>query len=618
MARAADPTYDFVVVGSGFGGSVSAMRLVEKGYSVLVLERGKRFRDQDFPRTNWNIWRFLWLPALRCFGIMQFSPLKDVLVLHGSGVGGGSLVYANVLMKPEDKYFLTPAWSHLADWKSILEPHYATARAMLGATRNPKLFIADEVLKEIAGELGCADTFAPTEVGVFFGDAKADLADRKGSIPRGAEGDEYPDPYFGGKGPPRSACIFCGGCMVGCRYNAKNSLVKNYLYFAEKWGARIQPESEVFDLRQLPEGQLDGARYEVVYRRTTGLIFRPLLTVRARNVVLSAGALGTTRLLLRCRDVTRSLPRISPCVGNLVRTNSETLLGVTNRSLETDFSKGLAITSVIHADEVTAIEPVRYPDGSSLIRLLAGPLIRSGGTISRRILRSIAEIARHPVDFLKTYILPGWAHRTTILLVMQTKDNRIRLRLGRSLFTLFRLNLVSASDEEHPIPRTIETGHQVARSFARRTNGIPLSSINESLFNIPTTAHILGGCPFGRDDQEGVIGLDCQVHNYPGLYVVDGSIVPDNPGINPSLTITALAEYAMSCIPARPGHPENRPSSASVALHDQQAGSRARQSFKQPGQPADAAEIARHFILPDGVKPELLIKRSQLGPAHQI
>jgi len=618
MPDSSDRTYDFVVIGSGFGGSVSAMRLVEKGYSVLVLERGKRFQDQDFPRTNWNIWKFLWLPALRCFGIMQFSPLKDVLVLHGSGVGGGSLVYANVLMKPDDKYFLAPAWSNLADWKSILEPHYATARAMLGVTRNPKLFIADEVLKEIAGELGCADTFAPTEVGVFFGDGETPLDAEKRGLPRSFGGEEYPDPYFGGEGPPRSACIFCGGCMVGCRYNAKNSLVKNYLYFAEKWGARIQPESEVSNLRPLPEGQADGARYEVVYRRTTGWNSRPSRAVRARNVVLSAGALGTIRLLLQCRDVTRSLPKISPSLGRLVRTNSETLLGITNRSLETDFSKGLAITSVIHADEVTAIEPVRYPDGSSLIRLMAGPLIRPGGSIGRRILRSFAEIARHPVDFLKTYILPGWAHRTTILLVMQTKDNRIRLRLGRSLFTLFRLNLVSSSDEERPIPRTIETGHRVTRSFARRTNGIPLSSINESLFNIPTTAHILGGCPFGRDDREGVIGLDCQVHNYPGLYVVDGSIVPDNPGINPSLTITALAEYAMSCIPARPGHPENRLSAAPVALHDQQAGPRARQSFKQPGQPADAEKIARHFIRPDGVKAELFVKRPQLGTAHQV
>lgn len=531
------------------------MRLAEKGYKVLVLERGKRFRDQDFPKTNWNIWKFLWLPALRCFGIMQFSPLKDVLVLHGSGVGGGSLVYANVLMKPEDKYFAAPAWSRLADWQAVLEPHYATAQTMLGAVRNRKLWIADEVLKEVAADLGCAETFSPAEVGVYFGE----------------EGQVAPDPYFGGQGPARAGCIYCGGCMVGCRHNAKNSLVKNYLFFAEKWGAKVLPECEVKDVRPLPDRRPDRARYEVFFHRPTAWPFRPMRSVRARNVIFSAGALGTTRLLLRCRDILRSLPKISQSLGEVVRTNSEALLGITNRSMKTDFSRGLAITSVFHADQVTAIEPVRYPDGSSLIRLMAGPLIRPGGTIAGRILRSVVEIIRHPIDYLKTYILPGWAHRTTILLVMQTEDNHIRLSLGRSLFTLFRLNLVSTTAEDRPIPKTIQAGHRAARGFAGKTNGIPLSSINESLFNIPTTAHILGGSPFGSNDQEGVIDLDCQIHNYPGLYIVDGSIVPDNPGINPSLTIAALAEYAMSRIPTRSGHPERRPLGVSIPLHDEQA-----------------------------------------------
>jgi cholesterol oxidase len=359
--------------------------------------------------------------------------------------------------------------------------------------------------------------------------------------------------------------------MVGCRHNAKNSLLKNYLYFAEKWGAEIWPECEVCDVRPLAEGAPDGARYQVVFRRTTAWFSRPTRMVRARSVIFSAGALGTIRLLLRCRDILRSLPRISSRLGEVVRTNSETLLGITNRSLNTDFSKGLAITSVIHADEVTAIEPVRYPDGSSLIRLMAGPLIKPGGTIAGRILRSLVDLLLHPVDYLKTYVLPGWAHRTTILLVMQTEHNHIRLHLGRSFFTLFRLNLVSLAAEDRPIPKTIEVGHRAARGFARKTNGIPLSSINESLFNVPTTAHILGGCPFGSDDKEGVIDLECQIHNYPGLYVVDGSIVPDNPGINPSLTITALAEYAMSRIPTRPGYPEKQPLGVSIPPHDQQA-----------------------------------------------
>jgi cholesterol oxidase len=511
------------------------MRLTEKGYDVLVLERGKRWRGDDFAHSTWNVWKYLWLPAARCFGILQISPFKDVFVLHGSGVGGGSLGYANVLMQPSEKLFEAPAWRHLADWKTILQPHYDTARRMLGVTLNPRLWPADATLQEIARELGQGDTFQPTPVGTFFGEP----------------GTEVPDPYFGGEGPVRKGCIHCGACMVGCRYNAKNTLDKNYLYFAEKWGAQVWPECEVGDIRPLPPsgGQPDGARYEIAYRRTTAWWSRPEKRVRARNVVFSAGALGTLRLLFRCRDVTRSLPNVSAHLGEMVRTNSESLLGVTNRSLRTNYSEGIAITSIFQADEVTSIEPVRYPAGSDLMRFLSGPMIEEGGFISR-LFRSVVEILVHPLDFLKTHVLPGWARRSTIMLVMQTEDNRIRLRLGRDLFTLWRRGLVSRPDSEHLIPTKIEIGRRVTRLFGDKTDGIAAATINEGLFNIPMTAHILGGCPFGRDAHEGVIDLNCQVHNYPGLYVVDGSIVPANPGVNPSLTITALAEYAMSRIPA--------------------------------------------------------------------
>ncbi len=347
--------------------------------------------------------------------------------------------------------------------------------------------------------------------------------------------------------------------MVGCRYNAKNSLDKNYLYFAEKWGAEIRSEALVQDIRPLPAGQPDGARYEVIYTKTTAWLRKPKSRVRARNVILSAGALGTMRLLFRCREITRSLPKISPMLGEKVRTNSESLLGVTNRGRSTNFSEGIAITSVVHADPVTAVEPVRYPDGSSLIRLLSAPLIKPTKSIPRHISRTLGHTLRHPIDALKILILPGWAYRTTILLVMQTEDNHIHLRLGRSLFTLFRRNLISLPGEDRSIPSSIDLGHRITADFAERTNGIPLGAINESLLNIPTTAHILGGCPMGVDDQEGVVDVCCQVHNYPGLYVVDGSIVPANPGINPSLTITALAEYAMSCIPPKPGASPRQP-----------------------------------------------------------
>jgi cholesterol oxidase len=530
--------FDFVVIGSGFGGSVSALRLAEKGYSVLVLERGKRYKDQDFPKTNWNLPKYLWLPALRCFGILQMSIFRDVFVLHGAGVGGGSLGYANVLMEPSDELFRNPSWKHLADWKQELQPHYQTARRMLGVTPNPRQWPADQVLKEIAGELGSQATFHPTSVGVFFGQ-------------EGQPGQAVPDPYFDGAGPDRSACTHCGGCMVGCRLNAKNTLEKNYLFLAEKRGAQIQPESLVSDVLPLPAGQPDEARYQVVYHSSTAWLFKASRSIRARNVVFSAGSLGTLSLLFRCRDVHRSLPDISPRLGSLVRTNSESLLGSLSRDRQTDYSQGIAITSIFYADPVTTVEPVRYPAGASFMRLLTAPMIESGEHIVVRFLKMLAQTCRHPLDFLRTHILPAWAERTTIFLVMQTIDNRLHMRLGRSFWTLFRRGLVTVQDAQNRVPSKIAVGHEVTRRFARKTGGIPEGSVLESLLNMPLTAHILGGCPMGLQPDEGVIDLDCQIHNYPGLYIVDGSIMPGNPGVNPSLTIAALAEYAMSRMPVK-------------------------------------------------------------------
>ena len=528
---------DFVIIGSGFGGSVSAMRLTEKGYSVLVLERGKLFRDQDFATTNWKVWKYLWMPGFRCFGIMQITPFKDVVALHGCGVGGGSLGYANVLMQPDDQTFSHPSWKHLQDWQSVLLPHYATARRMLGVAQNPRTGLSEEVLRQVADDMGAQGTIHPTDVGVFFGDE---------GIPLGTE---VPDPYFDGQGLPRTTCRFCGGCMVGCRYNAKNTLVKNYLYFAEQRGAQIEAEALAHDIRPLPSDQPDGARYEVAYHRATGFLFHPEKLVRARNVVLSSGSLGTQKLLFRCREVTRSLPHLSPRLGTMVRTNHETLLGATSPDFKTNYSDSLAIASLFKPDALSVIEPTHYPKGSSLMRILAGPLIAPGGSFLRRLGRLLLTILCHPIQFVSAHILPGWAERSTILLVMQIEDSRLRMNLGRSLLTLFGRGLVSEPDAEHNIPHTLDVGHKVTREFARRIHGSPAGSIFEGLFNISVTAHILGGVPFGLTDQEGVIDLDCQVHNYPGLYVVDGSIMPANPGINPSLTITALAEYAMSRVP---------------------------------------------------------------------
>ncbi len=526
-------TWDFVVIGSGFGGSVSALRLAEKGYRALVLERGKRFSDDDFARSNWQVRKYLWLPAARCFGILQISLLNGVMILHGSGVGGGSLGYANVLMTPDDRLFDAPGWRDLADWRALLKPHYETARRMLGVATYPGWTPADRVMQRVARSLGRDDVIAPTEVGVFFGDPNRDT----------------PDPYFGGEGPARRGCRECGGCMVGCRYNAKNTLVKNYLYLAERLGAQIAPEAEATDIRPLPAGQPDGARYEVVYRSSTRWVGSSR-RIRARNVVVSAGVLGTLRLLLRCRDVTRALPHLSPRLGDNVRTNSEALMGAVARGSDTDFAAGVAITSVLQADDVTRVEPVRFPAGSSLMRLLAAPLIDTNGRLPARWLKAAAYWLRHPGQFYQAYLRPGWANRTTILLVMQTEDSRMRIRSGRNPFTLGRRDLVCAPDGAG-VPARIEMGHRITRAFAQEINGIPADSVAEALLDLPITAHILGGCPMGRNADEGVVDVNCQAHGYPGLYVVDGSIVPANPGINPSLTITALAEYAMSRIPPR-------------------------------------------------------------------
>jgi len=533
--------YDYIIIGSGFGGSVSAMRLTEKGYSVLILERGKRYRSQDFPKSNWNIWKFLWLPTLRCHGIFEMTFMNGLLALHGAGVGGGSLMYGNVLLEPDDRLFAAPSWKHLNDWKKELRPHYDTARKMLGVTPNPRLWNADEKVKEIAAELGHGETFRPTEVGVFFGEEDVNV----------------PDPYFNGAGPERTGCNFCGGCMVGCRYNAKNTLDKNYLYFAEKNGAQVIAEAKVTDIRPLsplPLGEAPGvrsgnARYEVVYRRSTSPVTRHT-SVRARNVVVSAGTLGTLELLFRCREVTRSLPRLSPRLGDRARTNSENILGVTARGRDVDYSKGIAITSIASVDEVTRVEPVRYSDGASFIRTLTAPLINGSASIPVRILKTLWEIVRHPWDFLYGKFFSRWARYTTILLVMQTEENLTRVRLGRSFFTFGRKGLVIRPEKEH-VASELTLSSRVTRLFADKVNGIPATAFTDSLFNFPTTAHFMGGVPFGLDDQEGVIGLDFQAHNYPGLYVVDGSVMPANPGVNPSLTITALAEYAMSKIPVK-------------------------------------------------------------------
>jgi cholesterol oxidase len=538
--------YDYVVIGSGFGGSVCSMRLAEKGYQVLLLERGRRYRDKDFPRSNWNLRNYLWLPAIRCFGFLQLSLLPDVLVMHWSGVGGGSLGYANVLVEPDDSAFQVAAWRELGDWKTILEPYYEVAKQMLGRTRAVEISEADQVLKTVAEDMGRGATFESVHVGVFFGPA----------------GEEVPDPYFGGDGPPRSGCTYCGGCMVGCRYNAKNTLPKNYLHFAERFGVKIQAETEVTRIEPIDKDEAQGPRYAVYSRSSTAWLGRTNQRVLARNVVVSAGVLGTLRLLFRCRDELKTLPGISPALGSNVRTNSEALLGVTDHHHDADHTKGVAIGSVIQADEVTHIEPFRFSEGSSfLYRLLGAPMIDAGDAGAlRRILRLIWETICHPIRFIEAHFVPSWGRKTFGVLVMQTEDNWLRIMPGRSIRTGFKPGLTSDRRVGSPVQAEIPIGHEVTRRMAQKISGTPMGNIVEGAANIAMTAHILGGVPMGESVEKAVINMDFEVFGAPGIYVVDGSVLPANPGLNPSLTITAMAEYAMSKIPPAKASRETGPS----------------------------------------------------------
>jgi cholesterol oxidase len=525
-ATAADFDYDFAVIGSGFGGSVSALRLAEKGYRVAVIEMGVRHVPEEFPKTSWNLRKFLWKPSIGCHGILQLTLLNDVFVLHGAGVGGGSLVYANTLLVPPKEAFID-GWAR-SDFRDVLAPHYETAKRMLGVVTAPEIYEADRVLKRVCEDLGRAETFKPAEVGVFFGEP----------------GKLVPDPYFGGEGPARAGCVRCGGCMVGCRFRAKNTLDQNYLYLAEKRGVTVMPETRVNGVAALP-----GGGYELRLQRSIG-VFRPKRRLRAKNVVLAAGVLGTVPLLMKSREE-GLLPRLSPKLGDRVRTNSEALVGVRSKKKEANLSHGIAIAAGVHVDKDTHIEVVRYSEGSDFLGLLSTVMTDGGGGPWGRRLRWVVNLFTHPMHALRSFIPFGWAKKTAILLVMQPIDNYLRLFWKRRWFWPFARGLSSARATDKPVPIVFPIAHDVARRMARELDGIPQSCNLEVLLNVPTTAHILGGCPMGLSSDDGVIDERCRVFGHDGLYVVDGSAIPANLGVNPSLTITALAEYAMSHVPAK-------------------------------------------------------------------
>lgn len=527
--------YDFLVIGSGFGGSVSALRLSEKGYRVGVLERGRRWRAEDFPKTNWNAAKSLWAPALKWFGILRLSVFRDVFVLSGAGVGGGSLVYANTLYVPPDAFFEAPQWAKMRDWKATLMPFYRQAQFMLGVVQNEYEGEADKILASIAKDMGREETYVRTPVSVYFGEP----------------GKEVADPYFGGQGPDRAGCTLCGGCMVGCRHNAKNTLDKNYLYFAEKLGTEIHPMRTVVDIRPLP-----GGGYEVEHIESGAWLFKKRKITRAKNVVLSAGVLGTVELLLNCKS-RGSLPNVSEQLGQSVRTNSEAILGASADHPKADWSEGIAITSSMHPDDVTHVEVVRYSEGSDALATL-GTLLTDGGEGKPRWMRFLGQAMRRPIDLLRSSWPFGRAKRGVFLLVMQTVENSISLKLRRSWRSLFRRALDTDLGGGEPTPSYIPVGNQVARSFAKRAGGLAYSSIFEVTLDIPATAHILGGAVMGESEETGVIDQSGEVYGHPGLYVCDGSMIPANLGVNPSLTILALSEYVMNQIPVREGE-ELRP-----------------------------------------------------------
>jgi cholesterol oxidase len=527
--------YDYIVVGSGFGGSVAALRLAEKGYSVCVLEAGKRYRAEDFAESNWDLPKFLWLPQAACYGIQRMRFFKDVLILSGAGVGGGSLVYANTLLEPPEEFFRDPQWVDLDDdWKATLAPFYERASEMLGVVENTGFGKADEMLKDYAEELGRVDNWKPSRVGVFFGEP----------------GVTVEDPYFDGKGPPRTGCVRQGHCMVGCKNGGKNSLDRNYLYLAEGLGVRIFPESEVTNIEPLP-----GGGYVVASRRTTGLWRRPRVTRTAKGVVVAAGVLGTLELLMRCRD-RGTLPNLSPQLGKVIRTNSEVIAAATARNKDYDYSQGISVTSRLFVDEDTHVEVGRHPRGSDAMGLLATILVGPGSRITRP-LKLVAAAIKNPLDFLKVLLPFGWAERTVSLIVMQTLDNAMELTYERRWYRPFKKVLRTYNPAGKPIPSYIEGANETAKAMAKRMDGIPRNAITEVLLGMPITVHILGGCAMAEDADRGVVDKTAKVFGYDDLYVVDGSLVSANLGVNPGLTITALAEYAMSNVPAR----EERPGS---------------------------------------------------------
>jgi cholesterol oxidase len=516
--------YDYIIIGSGFGGSVASLRLAEKGYKVLVLEQGKRYNPGDFPKSNWNLSKYLWLPFLRFFGFQKLSFYSTASIMSGTGVGGGSLVYANTLYIPPDEFFQNNSWNKYGDWKNILEPYYDKASFMLGRVKYPKLNAEDRILREISEEMNAGESFDTVHVGV--------------NLDNGGNGEEK-DPYFNGLGPLRKSCAECAGCMVGCRENAKNTLDRNYLWFAEKMGATIIPETKAEKIEYR-----DGV-YHIETKRLTSFLKLKRRVFRARGIIVSAGALGTLELLLKQKYKYKTLPYLSDKLGHELRTNAETLCAVSGAREK--LNNGLAITSVFSPDPFTHVEIVKYPDRSNALKWFFGLAVRGGGSSAKRTGNLLVKSITHPWMFLKMIFNLQWSTKLIIFLVMQTTDNAMKMVWKKGIL---RGKMKIDNSGRKKVPAYIPIGQEVMERYARKVAGIPQNILLEVFFDRPTTAHILGGCPMSEKAEEGVINSELRVHGYPDFYISDGSVIQGNIGVNPSLTITAMSEYCMSLIPS--------------------------------------------------------------------
>ena len=508
--------YDYIVIGSGFGGSVAALRLAEKGYKVLVIEKGSWKKAEDFPKTNWNLRRWLWLPFLGFKGIFKMTFLRHLSVISGVGVGGGSLVYANTLPKPKSNFFNSGSWKDILDWQSELAPYYELAYKMLGANKTPELFDADLYLRKTGQDFDSDAEFENTIVGVTFGEKNKIIA----------------DPYFDGEGPDRQACDYCGRCMTGCPSNAKNSLDKNYLHLAQKRGAEILADHFVKGIKPLKSGG-----YIVEYRKTAKYL-ASVSRIKTKGVVLAGGVLGTVPLLLKLKATT--MPELSDMVGRDVRSNNEALIFVTSTRNDLDMSKGVAIGSILKTGQHSHLEPVRYGSGSGFWRIGVLPLVTEEKWLFR-IGKMILELIKNPLKWLKVYTVKDFAKHTSVLLYMEDLEGKLAIKKST-----FGYNTTLQDGE--PPSAFLPKAHKLARKYAENVNGKAMSFVLENLSGIPSTAHILGGAVIGKDKSCGVINEYHEVYGYKNFYICDGSAISANPGVNPALTITAMTERAMDKI----------------------------------------------------------------------